>query len=504
VLLIVVLYSCWWSLSAPAADPPACLSADRLKERIYFLASNALQGRYPGSPGFAIAAAYVTSQLQAAGLHGANELPGVQGFSQPFVVQRRTISQTPVVTLHLPSGTETYPSGHLKLFQSEGLGTLTRSLPVVFAGFGISEPAAEWDDLADLDLDGKLVVMLMGTPVLDGHPMLPEQLHHTYAPLNSFFRKRLFARRAAAVLFLFDPSLEEEYDSLPLIPDAPQLVLDDPDPESFGGPALGFLSPELSQSLFRDDGAPDPRDVSARRVTPRLLPGVRMSIEAAFTDEEVPTQNIVCVVPGTDQSLREQYVVVSAHLDHLAPAADKSIYPGANDNASGAGALLEIARSLARQPLRRSVLCVFFSAEEGGSMGSRYFLSHCPVNTRQIVANVNMDMIGRTEEGLNTGRDHYALDSGRVTPAFTQLIKAVNGRSASWPLRFEHPDNLGTSDHYVFDALRIPAVNFYSGRVVETHQPTDTPDTIEYDKVAAIARLALAVTQELGDREPLW
>ncbi len=137
-------------------------------------------------------------------------------------------------------------------------------------------------------------------------------------------------------------------------------------------------------------------------------------------------------------------------------------------------------------------------------MGSRCFLSRGPVPMERIVADINMDMIGRTEEGLQAGRTQYVLDSGRIVPAFTRLIEEVNSRTVGWSLRFEHPLNLGDSDHRSFEALGIPAVNFYTGRIPDTHKPTDTPDKLDYDKAAQIARLVYEIAMELANRNPVW
>jgi hypothetical protein len=504
LFLLMMLWSV--TLGAAGSDhaPDSPITATRIKERVYFLADETLEGRYPGSQGYRIAAAYVSSQLRAAGLQPLQSLSDTGSYLQPVPLCLRTVSDAAVVTLHTPDGSQSFAAGNLKLFLPEGLVHDPKPLPVVFAGFGISEPSAGWDDLAGLDIEGKIVVILLGAPAIGEEPVLPGDLHRAYAPMNSILRKLLTARRAAALLVLVDSDLREAYESLPDYSEEPQLILDDSDTGAFGGPTLGFLSVELSSSLFADQRFPDIEAVSSRALVPGLLPGVTMSIQVPFTDEQVPTWNVIGLVPGTDPLLKDQYVVVSAHLDHLRPTADGRIHPGANDNASGAAALLEIAGVLAQHPLKRSVLCVFFTAEEGGSMGSRHFLAHCPVPRQQIVANVNMDMIGRTEEGLESGRDQYVLDSGRVTPAFTRLIEEVNTTTISWSLRFEHPRNIGNSDHYVFDALDIPAVNFYTGKIPDTHQPTDTADKLDYDKAAAIARLVCAVVEELGNREQLW
>jgi hypothetical protein len=497
----------WLSLAAAAENttlPVDSITAAEIRDRVYFLASEDLEGRYPGSKGFRMAAVYAASQFKAAGLLPVAGQEGQRSYFQLVPLAKRTIHEAAVLNLRTPEGQKTFAGGKVKLYVFEGLAGDGKPLPAVFAGFGISEPKAGWDDFKDLDIAGKVVLFMMGAPTKNGKPVLSEDVHRIYSPMNSVVRKLVSMRKAAAALVLYDESLKQAFESFPAIPEDPQLVLDDEEPGSFRIPPLGFLSADLSEAIFDGQGVPDPAAVSMGRVPPRELKGIAIGIQVPLSDEKIPTWNVIGLVEGTDPVLKDQVVVVSAHLDHLPPAPDGRFHPGANDNASGAAALLEIAGAVASSPPRRSVLFVLFSAEEGGDMGSRYFVSRGPVPRERLVADINMDMIGRTEEGLQAGRTQYVLDSGRIVLAFTRLIEDVNSRTVGWSLRFEHPLNLGDSDQRAFEALGIPAVNFYTGRVPDTHKPTDTPDKLDYDKAAQIARLVYQIAMELANRNPVW
>ena len=497
----------WLSLAAAPQNntlPADSITAAEIRDRVHFFASEDLEGRYPGSKGFQIAAAYAASQFKAAGLLPIAGQEGQQSYLQLVPLAKRTVEESAVLTLQTTAGQKTFPGGGVKLFTSEGLAGDGKPLSAVFAGFGICEPKMGWDDLKDLDITGKVALFMMGAPMENGKPVLPEDVHRIYIPLNSFIRKLISMRKAAAAFVLYDESLKEAFDSVPAVPEGPQFILDDGEPGSFRIPPLGFLSADLSEAIFDGRGAPRPAQVSVGRIPPKELAGVSIGIQVRLKDEKIQTWNVIGLVEGKDAVLKDQVVVVSAHLDHLPPAPDGRFHPGANDNASGAAALLEIAGAVASRPPRRSVLFVLFSAEEGGWMGSRYFLSRGPVPRERIVADINMDMIGRTEEGLQAGRTQYVLDSGRIVPAFTKLIEDVNSRTVGWSLRFEHPLNLGDSDHRSFEALGIPAVNFYTGRIPDTHKPTDTSDKLDYDKAAQIARLVYQIVMELADRNPVW
>jgi len=497
----------WLSLASTAVSdtsPADSITAAKLRDRVYFLASEDLEGRYPGSNGFRIAAVYAASQFKAAGLLPVVGPEGQRSYFQHVPLAKRTAQEAAVLTLRTPAGDKTFAERDLKLYTTEGLNGDGKPVPVVFAGFGISEPASGWDDFKDLDIAGKAVLFMMGAPMKDGKPILSENVHRIYIPMNSVVRKLPSMRGAAVALVLPDEGLRQAFKNLPAIPKGPLFILDDQEPGSFRMPLLGILSDELGKAIFGGRGVPDPAAISTGRIPRGELKDIAIGIRARVADETIPSWNIIGMVEGTDPVLKDQVVVVSAHLDHLPPAPDGRIYPGANDNASGAAALLEIAGAVASRPPKRSILFVLFSAEEGGWMGSRYFLFREPVPRERIIAAINMDMIGRTEEGLQAERTQYVLDSGRIAPAFTRLIEDVNSRTVGWSLKLEHPANLGDSDHRSFEAFGIPAVNFYTGRIPDTHKLTDTPDKLDYDKAARIAQLVYGIAMELANRNPVW
>jgi Zn-dependent M28 family amino/carboxypeptidase len=208
------------------------------------------------------------------------------------------------------------------------------------------------------------------------------------------------------------------------------------------------------------------------------------------------------LVEGTDPVLRNEYVAVTAHLDGTPPRVEGEINNSADDNASGCAGLIEISKVVASNPPRRSVLFVLFSGEEAACIGARHFVSDCPVSLDRIVADVNMDMIGRTDDASLDDRSHYAIDSEKVTPAFTQLIKDVNKRTVGWPLKYT--SFTGTSDNLMFHAMNIPAVSFYSGHHDDVNRPTDDPEKLDYEKAEKISRLVYEIVMELGNRDRLW
>jgi hypothetical protein len=214
----------------------------------------------------------------------------------------------------------------------------------------------------------------------------------------------------------------------------------------------------------------------------------------------LPTQNVFAVLPGTDRALQGQYVIVGAHFDHLGTSTDGALDPeargavrrGADDNASGTAAVLELARLFARSPARRSIIFVNFSGEEQGLLGSQYFAEHMPVPIDSIDAMLNFDMVGRLRNdklivyGVATATELPALlDSAN---RLTHLAIAAQG------------DGFGPSDHSSFYAKNIPVLHFFTDLHDDYHRATDTPDKINAAGEARVVQLAERVLRAIADR----
>ena len=216
---------------------------------------------------------------------------------------------------------------------------------------------------------------------------------------------------------------------------------------------------------------------------------------------ELPTQNVVAFLPGSDVALRNQVVVIGAHLDHLGrsstgaldPEARDAIRNGADDNASGSAAVLELARLIANRPLRRSVLFVNFSGEELGLLGSQYFVDHSPVPVDSIVAMLNFDMVGRMRgDSLIV----YGVATAREMPAVLDSANAPAGLSIR-----ALGDGFGPSDHSSFFARNIPVLHFFSNLHEDYHRATDDADKINAAGAAKIVALAERIAREIDRRD---
>jgi hypothetical protein len=235
---------------------------------------------------------------------------------------------------------------------------------------------------------------------------------------------------------------------------------------------------------------------------PYLQPFSARSVAAAHAglDSALATQNVVALVPGTDPELKQQYVVIGAHYDHLGrspfnsmdPAAGNVIRPGADDNASGTAAVMELARLFAREPARRSVIFANFSGEELGLLGSQYFVEHPPVPLESIDAMLNFDMVGRMREnklivyGVATAAElSDIVDSANVAPKLS--VTALG-------------DGYGPSDQSSFYAEGIPVLHFFTDLHTDYHRATDVASKIDVADEARVVNLAERIARAIADR----
>ena len=243
-------------------------------------------------------------------------------------------------------------------------------------------------------------------------------------------------------------------------------------------------------------------DLPGGRCTSYLQHFVANGAELAHAGKPdgVPTQNVVAMVTGRDPALQDQYVVLGAHFDHLGrssdgaldPEAGKAIRNGADDNASGTAAILELARRLAAHPTKRSILIVHFSGEELGLLGSQWFVEHSPVPLDRVDAMLNFDMVGRLRKerlivyGLGTATELSALvDGANVTPRL-DLVK--------------QDDGFGPSDHSSFYAKGIPVLHFFTDLHEDYHRATDDVEKIDAAGEVRVVDLAERITRAIADR----
>ncbi len=368
-------------------------AGERWWSHVRYLADDQLEGRETGSEGHRKAAAYVAAEFAKAGLEPA----GTQGFFQPVPFRTKTIDEAHThLSLERAGGTETLTLGEDAIVSLRVDPAASVSAGQVFAGYGLSIPEAGYDDFQGLDVRGKVVVYLSGPP-----PSVPGPLA---AHMQSARERTAVLNRLGAIGLAAIPNpkhMDIPWERVALNRLLPAMSLADPTLDDGQGQQIAItINPARADKWFASSGH-DFREVleadDAGKPLPHftLTPTLHTKVSVARTD--VQSQNVAAVLRGTDPALKDEYVVLTAHLDHLGvgkPINGDPIYNGAMDNAAGVATLLDVAASLkeAKIRLRRSVLFVAVTGEEKGLLGSRFFATFPTVEPKKIVANLNVDM----------------------------------------------------------------------------------------------------------------
>jgi hypothetical protein len=352
-----------------------------------------MEGRETGSAGLRKASAYVVEQLKKNGLQPT----GSKGFYQPVeFVSRRIDESGSSLTLVRDGRPEQLVLGEDAMFSTRYDLVPSTNAPLVFVGYGLKVPETNYDDFAGLDVKGKVVVYIAGSPV-----DVPSALSAHY---QSGGERARTLRELGAVGLISIPnpaSMDIPWSRMTLARTRPSMVLADPDLDDTQGIGLAVtFNPADAEKLFAGSGHTF-AEIAAlgkdRRPMPHFPLTASIQAEAKVIKENIESDNIVAKLPGTDPTLKDQYVVLSAHLDHVGvgePINGDKIYNGAMDNAAGSAVLLDIAAALhaSKAAPKRSLLFLFVTAEEKGLLGSKYFANHPTVPKSSIIADLNTDM----------------------------------------------------------------------------------------------------------------
>lgn len=392
LLSIVLLSTCLFAQNPTPTTTPN-FDGNSWWGYVKVLASDQMEGRETGSEGLRKAAAYVVDQVKADGLEPA----GSNGFYQPVKFVSRQIEESGSSLALVRNGKdEPLVLGEDAMFSTRVDLAPKVDAPLVFVGYGLRVPEKNYDDFAGLDVKGKVVVLISGSPV-----DMPSGLASHY---QSTAQRSKALREAGAIGIISIPnpaSMDIPWSRMKLARTRPSMALADPSLDDAAGiKLLVTFNPADAEKLFEGSGhsfqelAGMAKD---RKPLPRFPLTASIQATAKVTTTQVESDNIVAKLPGGDPKLKDEYVVLSAHLDHLGigePINGDRIYNGAMDNGSGSALLLDIANSLHRShtSLKRSVLFVWVTAEEKGLLGSRYFAAHPTVPKASMVANINTDM----------------------------------------------------------------------------------------------------------------
>ena len=475
-----------WSPTIPAQ---ARTATAELEQHARFLASEKLTGRGVDTPGIKLARDYIAAEFTRYGLKPGGENGSYfQGFDLAVGVK-----------VQQPSSLTLASEGPLALNEEWvplGLSTSEKvQAEMVFVGYGITAKEYGYDDYADVDVRGKIVLVLRYEPP-PKNPRSPFKKFPEYSNHSALRAKANNARDHGAIgMILVD--LDNARGKDELLSTGSSLwrggrslvaaqVKRDVIAKRLG--ERGILLARLKQKI---DSTEAPASMA--------LPGLTAALQISLEEVRARAENLVAVLPGRDPSGRHENIVIGAHYDHLGfgyfgardPSAAGTIHPGADDNASGTAVLLEVARRLAQLPVTpvRTVVFVAFSGEELGLYGSRRFVERSPwiASTKAMI---NLDMVGRLRGRRLTV---FGARSGE------NWSPTVSGAAARLGLNIAESDDIGRSDHLSFYNKKIPVLHFFTGIHEDYHRASDTWDKLDFDGMAKVSDLVMASTLQIAE-----
>ena len=507
--------------ATPALAQDLAPAEAALKAHVAFLASDAMRGRDTGSNELAVAEQYVAAQMLAAGLKpgGPN---GAWLQPVPLVSYRAADHGSMVLTR---GGAETpleWGKDYLAR-PNPRQPDVSLSGQIVFAGYGVIDKASRNDAYKGLDVKGKIVAVLRDAP----HD-LPSEVRAHYSQIEE--QARFAAERGAiGILFIEGATRHSVFPFEATVGywNANAMTWADPDGKAHAAgpsvPSLGYVSMAGAEKLFAGAKIKWADVLAADKASKPLPTGALAATVAATARTEIKTlgaNNVVGLLEGSDPALKGEYVVISAHLDHVGvgkpDAKGDTIYNGAMDNAVGTASMLEVARAFTGSGTRpkRSVLFVAVTAEEKGLVGSDYFAANPTVPKASIVADVNLDMPILTFkfEDLVV----YGADRTSIGPTVAAVARAEGLELTPDPA--PEQASFVRSDHYSFVRAGIPAVSLEPGikgpgkAAVDAfleqhyHQPSDEIGLIDFGQGVRFVKLNYAIARTLADagQRPLW
>ena len=409
------------------------INKDNMLAHLEYLASDELEGREAGTPGYDMAAEYVAKQFEAIGL----EPGGTEGWYQPVELQSYIIdTDSPQITIHRDEGdVELGYREEFLMYADKVRAENTVRGEVVYVGYGVHAPEFGYSDLDGLDLEGKIVAYFGGGPqMIKGDKLAHYSSSRTKG--KEFVKRGVVGtiglyRRKSEASFPWERAVKTSGKKPSLTWVSASGEADNFNPEI---QVSALLSPDYARELFATTpiGFEEARDKTEASEVASVPLGFEVSMSRKTIHERITSPNVIGMLRGSDPELADEYIVYTAHLDHTgrtsAPIDGDDINNGMYDNAMGTAIMIEAARALAQNPPRRSILFIALAAEEKGLLGSDYFAHYPTVSADSIVANVNMDMplfLFPTNEMVAFGAEHSSLGAVAEQAAEAEGFKLV-------------------------------------------------------------------------------
>lgn len=485
------------SAEMQSALPEAALTitTNELMVHIRFLADDRLEGRGIGGQGNLEATEYVAEKFRNYGLKPAGE---AKDLLQPFKIDLNAqlddscalVVRVKEERLVLKLGEDFLPFDNLDEGGAFG--------PLVFAGFGITAPEQGYDDYANIDATNRIVLILRRTPDTARENALFKSRSGRPNTHALFTTKLANAKRHGAKAILIVDASRKRQSIQEMSNGGPKRVGKQKDSLLFT-----FLSYEQAAEWFKSanrDFASVVEGIDAgQRPDSFRLRSLLVTLKIKIRREKVTVHNVIGLLEGSDPKLKHEYLVIGGHHDHLGYGRDASkrgnpdfVHNGADDNASGTAAVLELAQAFAtaRTRPKRSLLFMTFNAEERGLIGSRHYVNHPLIPLTNTIAMLNLDMVGRGASGLDVG-------GVGTSPGFREMVKNI---ATNFTVKLSlTPGGKAPSDNTSFYNKNMPVLFFFTGKHDDYHKPSDDWQKIDRPEIGQITRMAYLIADQLAN-----
>jgi hypothetical protein len=452
------------------------INEENLMKRVEFLTSPKLQGRLAGSEYYNAAASYGAEEFEKAGLKPF----GDDNYFQYLNIEYNQILPEEEFSVIRADGSEKKCEIGKDYIYRGYSGSGNISAPVVFCGYGISDSL--YDDYKSVDVKGKVAMVFKYQPKWNIE-------NKGWKNGNPREKARVaFQHGAVGILFVSFPN--DEKPQLPIGSvisgsgeqniNFPELHIDLPIADEI----LNGTEFTLKNLQTKIDSTKNPFSVSTKIK-------VKINVKTDYAKEK-KTMNVIGLLEGKDEKLKNEYIIIGAHLDHVGGQGGKIYFPGANDNASGSAAVMEIAHAFAEGKIdnKRSIIFVLFTCEEQGLYGAKYLANQLPVKEEQVVAMMNMDCVGYG--------DSIQIGNGKSAPQLWQIAKQIDSKNDN--LMIDATWNGGGADAAPFHDKGIPAIYFVTKNSYEhLHELTDKPETLNKSLYQQITKLAFLTVKEIAE-----
>ncbi len=487
------------------------ITAEDLKPLVETLAGPAMQGRETGEEGQRKAADYIAAQFKALGLPPTGDR---NSYFQQIHLQNESWKD-----LAFKVGEQEFKNrADFYLYPAFNPDNPKLEIKeVVFVGYGIEDP--KYNDYGDADVKGKAVLFYDGEPMgNDGKSLITGTNFRSSWSLDWKRKVQLARKKGATVAFIVDTEFTENQKANRKLSSTwgwkPVSSLNDKQSADLINNL--FVSPAVAAAILGKKAGKTEDALADLKSGKEFKPvKVKTKIELRLGKEikRLQGSNVIGFIEGTDPTLKNEFVFVTAHYDHLGMSDSTVIYHGADDNASGTAGVIEIARAFVEAKKkgagpRRSVVCMLVSGEEKGLLGSRYYVEYPVYPLANTVVDVNIDMIGRIDEAHKGNPDYvYVIGADRISTTLHAINEEVNERFVKLQLDYKYnaPDDPNhyyeRSDHYNFAERGIPVIFYFNGTHADYHRPTDTVDKIDFNALAKRAQLAFCTAWDMATRE---